>query len=350
MVGLGNLPYGVLGTYFQEFSVYLIDFIDRKGQIPELHFMELKPLPPNQETKETVVIKKMKPFVKWAGGKAQILNEIRKHYPQGLGSSIRRYAEPFVGGGAVLFDILNHYHLDEIYISDINAELINTYKTIRDDVKQLISLLASFQGDYLPMTDAARKEYYYKKRARYNLLKHRNTLDAEMAALFIFLNKTCFNGLYRVNSKGRFNVPMGSYKSPLICDQENLLAVSEGLAKVRIECADYRESDAFIDLNTFVYFDPPYRPLNVTSSFTAYTKDSFDDLSQNDLAEYIESLSQRGAQIVASNSDPKNTAADDNFFDDLYAKMKIMRIPASRMINSNKDSRGKINELLIRSH
>lgn len=292
----------------------------------------------------------MKPFVKWAGGKAQLLAEIRKHYPRGLGTVMRRYAEPFVGGGAVLFDILNQYNLDEVYISDINAELINAYHAIRDNADSLISLLADYQNDYLPMNDIARKEYFYDKRALFNQKKQTSVLDVEMAALFIFLNRTCFNGLYRVNSKGDFNVPIGSYKSPLICDSENLLAVSKGLANVQIECADYRQSDSFINSNTFVYFDPPYRPLNSTSSFTAYTKDSFDDLSQQELAEYIQHLSKRGAYIVASNSDPKNTAPDDDFFDNLYAKMNIIRIPASRMINSNADSRGKINELLISSH
>lgn len=293
---------------------------------------------------------KMKPFVKWAGGKAQLLSEIRKHYPQGLGNSICRYAEPFVGGGAVLFDILNYYELDELYISDINAELINSYRVIRDDVDELISLLASYQEQYLPLSESARKEYYYKKRECYNQLKLKQVLDIEMAALFIYLNKSCFNGLYRVNAKGEFNVPMGSYKAPLICDRENLKAVSAGLTNVQIECADYRQSSAFIDAHTFVYFDPPYRPLNISSSFTAYTKDSFDDISQKELAAYIRQLTERGAHIVASNSDPKNTAPDDDFFDNLYAQMKILRIPATRMINSNASLRGKINELLIRSY
>ncbi|MFA7543158.1 MAG: DNA adenine methylase [Candidatus Cloacimonadaceae bacterium] len=293
---------------------------------------------------------KMKPFVKWAGGKAQLLSEIRKHYPAGLGTAIRRYAEPFVGGGAVLFDILNHYDIDAIYISDSNAELINSYRVIKDDVELLISYLNVYQKDYLPLADDKRKQYYYEKRTRYNALKQEAILDVEMASLFIFLNKTCFNGLYRVNAKGEYNVPMGSYKAPLICDAENLCAVSKGLSKVQIECADYRQSSTFIDANTFVYFDPPYRPLNATSSFTAYTKDSFNDVSQKELAEYIGRLSLRGARIVASNSDPKNTAPDDDFFDELYAQMNIMRIPATRMINSDASARGKINELLIRSH
>ena len=291
----------------------------------------------------------MKPFVKWAGGKSQLLSEIRKHYPRELGSKIQRYAEPFVGGGAVLFDVLNHYDIDEAYISDINSELINAYRVIRDDVDALISLLADYQDYYLPLSDELRKKYYYEKRLRFNQLKLEGVLDTEIASLLIFLNKTCFNGLYRVNSKGEFNVPIGSYKAPLICDEDNLRAVSAGLSRVRIECADYRDSESFIDANTFVYFDPPYRPLNATSNFVSYTKESFNDCSQKELAKYIELLSQRGTRIVASNSDPKNTSPEDNFFDELYAKMKIDRVSATRMINRNASSRGKISELLIRN-
>ena len=294
--------------------------------------------------------KRMRPFVKWAGGKGQLIGEIKKQYPKGLGDTVRKYAEPFVGGGAVLFDILNKYELDEVYISDTNAELINTYRVLRDNADCLISQLAQYQDEYIPLSDDFRKEYYYQKRKRFNDLKRQDVMDAEIASLFIFLNRTCFNGLYRVNSKGEYNVPIGSYKAPLICDMDNLRQVSEALSNVTIVCGDYRKSDDFVDSNTFVYFDPPYRPLNATSSFTAYTENAFDDKAQAELAEYIQQLSDRGAYVVASNSDPKNTDPDDDFFDELYSKMKIMRIFASRMINSNASSRGKISELLICSY
>ena len=175
-------------------------------------------------------------------------------------------------------------------------------------------------------------------------------MDTEIASLFIFLNRTCFNGLYRVNSKGEYNVPIGSYKAPLICDEDNLRQVSQALSRVQIVCGDYRNSNFFVDSNTFVYFDPPYRPLNATSNFTAYTENAFDDKSQSELAEYIQELSDRGAYVLASNSDPKNINPEDDFFDDLYSRMRIMRISASRMINSNASSRGKISELLISSY
>lgn len=291
-----------------------------------------------------------KPFVKWAGGKGQLLNEIKKRYPKELGLGITKYAEPFVGGGAVLFDILSTYTLSEIYISDTNAQLINTYTTIRDSVDSLISLLTKYQNEYLPLDDENRKKYYYDKRTLYNFMSSQNKLDYEMAAIFIFLNKTGFNGLYRVNSKGEYNVPIGSYKNPTICDKDNLLNASLLLKNVTIVCADYKKSDSFIDDKTFVYFDPPYRPLNNTSSFTGYTNDGFDDKAQKELADFSQKITRSGAFVVISNSDPKNTNPEDDFFDGLYSKMKISRVSASRMINSNANSRGKISELIIRSY
>lgn len=289
-----------------------------------------------------------KPFIKWVGGKGQLLPEISKLYPVELGKSINKYAEIFIGGGAVLFDILSKYKLDEVYISDKNLELINTYKTIRDDVDILIKSLKEMEEQYVPLNDEDRKVYYYEKRTEYNSLKiNVEENNIRKAALFIFLNKTCFNGLYRVNKKGEYNVPMGAYKNPKICDEENLKNVSLALKNVKIIYADYRESKDFIDDNTFVYIDPPYRPLNITSSFTSYTENDFSDKEQIELAQYIDSLSEKGAKIVISNSDPKNSNENDNFFDDLYKNYNINRIKAARMVNSKASSRGAINELLI---
>jgi len=294
--------------------------------------------------------KKLKPFLKWAGGKGQILDEIRKKYPAELGTTIKKYAEPFVGGGAVLFDILNNYTLDEIYINDSNAELINTYKCIRDDTNNLIDLLSEYQDKYIPLGDSERKTFYYDKRTRFNELKANHTHDTELAALFIFLNRTCFNGLYRVNRHGDFNVPMGAYKSPTICDEGNLTNIAAALKNVIIECSDYHKSEKFIDKSTFAYFDPPYRPLTETSGFTSYTENEFNDAAQEELASYIVGLSKKGAHVLASNSDPKNINPDDNFFVDLYAELNITSISASRMINSNAEKRGKISELLISNY
>ena len=292
-----------------------------------------------------------KPFIKWVGGKGQLLSEINKLYPVELGKNINKYAEIFLGGGAVLFDILSKYKLDEIYISDKNLELINTYKSIRDNVDILIKSLKEMEEQYIPLNNEDRKIYYYEKREEYNSLKINSEMNnIEKAILFIFLNKTCFNGLYRVNKKGKFNVPMGAYKKPKICDEENLKNVSLTLRNVKIVYADYRESEKFIDDKTFVYIDPPYRPLNITSSFTSYTENDFNDKEQIELAEYINVLNKKGAKIVISNSDPKNNDIDDNFFDKLYKNYNINRVKATRMLNSNASLRGAINELLITNY
>lgn len=292
---------------------------------------------------------KIKPFLKWAGGKGQLLDEIRKHYPSELGGTIYKYAEPFVGGGAVLFDILSNYDIDDVYISDSNAELINVYTALRDDAEALICLLKQYEAAYLPMDDECRKSFYYDKRTRFNELKKTGQRDVELAALFVFLNRTCFNGLYRVNSKGEYNVPMGAYKSPTICDEDNLRRINKALEGVTIVCADYKESASFMDEHTLAYFDPPYRPLPQSANFTAYTENDFDDECQIELGNYIKTLSESGVYVIASNSDPKNTDLEDYFFDDLYSGMEINRIYASRMINSNASARGKISELLIHS-
>lgn len=292
--------------------------------------------------------KAVKPFLKWAGGKGQLLKEIECYYPFNSGK-ITKYAEPFVGGGAVLFDILSKYDLDEVYISDINAELINTYQIIRDDVEALIKMLQAMQNDFIPLETNNRKLYYMKKRECFNDLKVNGTegINIEKAALMIFLNKTCFNGLFRVNKKGLFNVPMGSYKNPLICDEKNLRAVSDKLQSVTIVCGDYRKSADFIDEKTFVYFDPPYRPITDTASFTAYTENLFNDDAQIELSQFVDDMDKKGAKIIISNSDPKNSNTDDDFFENIYSAHKIKRVDATRMINCNSKARGKIKELLI---
>lgn len=292
--------------------------------------------------------KDVKPFLKWAGGKGQLLKEIQKYYPFG-DSNFTKYAEPLVGGGAVLFDVLSKYNLKEVYISDINAELINTYRIIRDDIDVLIEMLYAMQNDFIPLDTDNRKAYYMEKRERFNDLKvnGNENINIEKAALMIFLNKTCFNGLFRVNKKGLFNVPMGAYKNPMICDENNLRAVSEKLQRVNIVCGDYRESADFIDENTFVYFDPPYRPITDTASFTAYTENLFNDEEQIELARFVDDMHRKGAKVVISNSDPKNSNTEDDFFDNIYSAHKIKRVEATRMINCNSEARGKIKELLI---
>ncbi len=289
-----------------------------------------------------------RPFLKWAGGKRQLLAEIELYYPFSRGR-IKRYAEPFVGGGAVLFDILNKYDLEAVYISDINVELINTYRVIRGAVEKLLPWLARLEEEFLPLDREGRKVYYLEQRERFNKIDITagGKINVEKAVLFIFLNRTCFNGLFRVNRQGDFNVPMGVYKNPLICDERNLRLVSKKLRGVTIVCDDYRAAADFIDENTFVYFDPPYRPLTATANFTSYTADSFNDEAQIELAAFVDAMHNKGAKVVVSNSDPKNTDRKDEFFDRIYAARNIHRVAANRMINCNRDARGKIHELLI---
>ena len=294
----------------------------------------------------------LKPILKWAGGKTQLLAEITHAYPDGFGTKIRRYAEPFVGGGAVLFDVLSKYDLDEIYISDVNAELINMYIMVRDHVEELIERLKSFQTEYLALDNDGRKTYYYNKRDDFNnlIISGESKTGVESAALFIFLNRTCFNGLYRANRSVLFNVPKGDQANPLICNEDNLRAVSAALGKVKIVCGDYSASRSFIDANTLVYFDPPYRPLKGRDSFISYTETEFDDSCQRALAGFIEEMVAKGAYVILSNSDPKNVDPEDDFFDDLYADYDIQRINAKRKINRNADHRGYITELLIKNY
>ncbi len=287
--------------------------------------------------------KTVKPFIKWAGGKSQLLEEIRKKYP----AKIERYCEPFVGGGAVLLDVLANHQPKEVLINDINPELTNTYIQIRDNAESIITTLSEMQGDFWDMDDEKRKEYFYSQRERFNELIKQSASTEEKAALFIFINKTCFNGLYRVNGKGLYNVPIGSYKKPPICDAENIRTISELLKRVDVHCGDYSECESFITDNAFVYIDPPYRPLNATSSFTSYAKTEFGDEQQIQLGHFIEKISEKGAKVVASNSDPHNTDENDNFFDDIYKMFFIDRVAATRMINSKSNGRGTVSELLI---
>lgn len=289
----------------------------------------------------------LKPFLKWVGGKGQLVDEIEKVLPSNDEKNLTKYAEPMVGGGALFFSILSKYNFEELYISDINAELINAYQVVKNDVESLIKKLNEMQLIFLPMDDNGRKYFYYTIREKFNSTVLSAETATEKAAQFIFLNKTCFNGLYRVNRKGQFNVPMGAYKSPTICDDENLRNIHEALQNVTIVCGDYSLSKEFIDKDTFVYLDPPYRPISETSAFTAYNSDVFDDNEQIRLSQFINEIDSLGAKIVLSNSDPKNVNEEDNFFDDLYKNYTINRVEASRAINSKGNKRGKINELLI---
>ncbi|MCB0539747.1 MAG: DNA adenine methylase [Bacteroidetes bacterium] len=288
-----------------------------------------------------------KPFLKWAGGKTQLISDIEKVLPQKVFSDKFTYIEPFVGSGAVLFWMLNNFpNLQKAVINDINEDLVNTYKTIASRPKELISILEILQHEFhgLEGQDEEKKEYYYLKRDLYNKRKEE---QSGQAALFIFLNRTCFNGLYRVNRKNEYNVPMGSYRRPTICDKENILAVSQALQKVEILCGDYQETLHYASNNSLFYFDPPYKPLSETSSFNSYAKDEFNDTEQIRLRDFCHKLDTLNHTWILSNSDVKGKVENDNFFDDLYSDFNIKRVNARRNINSNAEKRGQLKELLI---
>lgn len=276
-----------------------------------------------------------KPFLKWAGGKTQLIQEIQSSIPIQIKSDKFTYIEPFVGSGAILFWMINEFpNLEKAVINDVNTDLINTYRTIASKPNELISILDTVQKEYHSLVNdqEKKKEYYYDKRELFN---KRELEQSRQAALFIFLNRTCFNGLYRVNRKNEFNVPMGSYKQPTICNAENLLAVHNALQKVEILCGDFEETINYTSANSFFYFDPPYKPLSETSSFNSYAKDEFNDLEQIRLRDFCQKLEDLGYNWMLSNSDVKGKNPDDNFFDDLYANFSIERVEAKRSINAN---------------
>ena len=282
-----------------------------------------------------------KPFLKWAGGKSQLLDEIVRRFPNELlTGQIDKYIEPFVGGGAVFFHLVQRYDcIREFYLFDVNEDLINCYNAIKKNVHSVIKKLKVLEKDYLAKDRTARRDFYYHIRQQFNLDKSPSQL--------IFLNKTCYNGLYRANRKGEFNVPFGDYINPTICDVENLHAVSEVLQKAQILCGDFEDSDNYIDNKTFVYLDPPYRPISSTASFTSYSKDDFTEKDQIRLAKFCRRIDAKGAKFLVSNSDPKNENFRDHFFENQYRGFSIDRVKANRAINCKAEGRGQINELLI---
>lgn len=293
---------------------------------------------------------KAKPFLKWAGGKTQLLPTINSYLPKNFGKiDSVTYIEPFVGGGAVLFYMLQAYpNIKKAVINDINPNLTNTYEVIRDTPYKLIDFLSELQSSYRTIIDyESQKNFYLEIRRRFNT---EDLSRIEKAAFMIFMNRTCFNGLYRENSKGSFNVPFGKYVNPTICDEALILADSEILQKVEILTGDFSETCNHIDGYTFFYFDPPYRPLDATSSFNSYVKESFDDNEQIRLRDFYKQLSNMNCYEMLSNSDGRGRNENNTFFDDLYNGFIIERVYAKRCINANPSKRGQLTELLIRNY
>lgn len=288
-----------------------------------------------------------KPFVKWVGGKTQLIGAIQEILPvELLKSGEFTYIEPFVGGGAMLFWILNQFRkLKKVVINDINPDLITAYKVVKDSPNDLIGELKEIESIYNGIkTEDERKDFFLIKRELFNKKELSPVLNT---SVFIYLNRTCFNGLYRVNSSGFFNVPFGRYSNPRICDERTILIDSMLLQNVQIVSGDYTQTLSYADSKTIFYLDPPYKPLSETSSFNSYSKENFGDLEQLRLKSFCDDIDKKRHTFVLSNSDVKSNDSGNHFFDELYKDYKIKRVMASRMINANALKRGKLTELLI---
>lgn len=293
---------------------------------------------------------KAKPFIKWVGGKTQLIDQIDKQLPIDFDNWAHvTYIEPFIGGGAMLFYMLQRYpNIERAVINDINSDLCKCYQAVRNMPEQLIDSLRDMERNYQSIeTEEERKFFFMNMREHYN----EKSMDiVENTTLFIFLNKTCFNGLYRVNKKGKFNVPFGKYANPTICDAETIRLDSKLLQGVEILNGDFESTFDYAHGNTLFYFDPPYRPLSDTSNFNDYTKEAFNDNSQIRLKDYCDKIHKAGYKLMLSNSDGKGKNESDNFFDQLYSSYHIERLWASRSVNSNPQKRGKLTEILVRNY
>lgn len=294
-----------------------------------------------------------KPFLKWAGGKGQLLPQLDQHLPKELINQEFTYVEPFVGGGAMLFYMLQRYpSIKKAVINDINSYLITAYQVIKDSPNELIERLSEIEKQYFALeNEDARKLFFLNARAVFN----EDDLDEiDRTKYLIFLNRTCFNGLFRVNAKGKFNVPFGRYHNPTICNTEVIKADSQLLNRVEFEILnnDFEKTLDYVDDGfCFFYFDPPYRPLSATSSFNSYSKEDFDDYEQERLRNFCSKLNEHpNVKWMLSNADCSAKNPEDTFFENLYADFNIYRVQASRAINANPNKRGKLTELLIKNY
>lgn len=295
-----------------------------------------------------------KPFIKWVGGKGQLLQQLEKQLPTDLHEGEFTYIEPFVGGGAMLFYMLQNFmNIKHVVINDINRNLTEAYRVIKQEPEGLVYRLKQIEQLYLNITtEDGQKNFYLEMRRQFN---EEVLSSLDKSAILIFLNRTCFNGLYRENSKGKFNVPFGRYANPTICNAEVIYTDSELLNRfdVQILNGGFKDTAKAIDKTglTFFYFDPPYRPLSATSSFNSYVKEDFNDDSQRELADFCRMLDRKeNVRWMLSNSDCSAKNPNDTFFEDIYDGFDIQRVFASRMVNANASKRGKLTELLIRNY
>ncbi|MHC5268420.1 DNA adenine methylase [Enterococcus sp. LJL98] len=291
-------------------------------------------------------------IVKWAGGKSKLAPVIEEQILKSIKiEKMDTYIEPFLGGGSFFFYMIQKYDFKRVIISDINKELINLYKVIQQQPVQFIENAKRIQDEYNSLQDLESKSiFFYDIRGKYNhsISGEKNvSLDIIQASYFLFLNKVGFNGLYRVNSKGLYNVPFGKREKANLFKEENILGVSKLLENVTILNCNYDQTLEYANEQTLFYFDPPYRPLSTSSSFTSYAKSNFNDNSQIQLANFCKEINARGVKFALSNSDPKNNDIEDHFFDDLYSDFFVNRIQAHRMIGAKANSRGKVSEILV---
>lgn len=298
--------------------------------------------------------KQAKPFLKWAGGKGQLLSTFEQMYPDELKSGkIDLYIEPFIGGGAVFLELMQKYTIGKAIISDANPELITIWKAVQLYPDLLIEKLAKLKERYLVKNEGGRKAFFFDIRDKFNrnLVEKPHKLPKEKlvirAARLLFMNKTCFNGLMRFNARGEFNVPSGNYVKPEIFKETNILAVSKLLQNTEIRCTDFSFFTELVTANAFVYLDPPYRPVSKTAAFTAYSRGGFNDTDQVRLAKAYAQAHANGAKLMLSNSDPRENDASDLFFDDLFKDFRIERVMAKRNINSKGSKRGAVSEIVV---
>ena len=302
------------------------------------------------EHKKIRQMAKAKPFIKWVGGKGQLIEQLEALLPADFAERENvTYIEPFVGGGAMLFYMLQKFpNIKSAVINDINPDLTLCYQVVRDNPTELIKSLNLIQSAYYALqTEEERKVFFLQQRELFNS-KSLNKIDN--TTLFFFLNRTCFNGLYRVNKAGKFNVPFGKYTSPTICDSATIYADSKLLQKVEIMTGDFEQTFAKIEGNTFFYFDPPYRPLSNTSSFNDYTKEDFNDDDQIRLKLFCDRLNKYRVDFMLSNSDCLGKDGTDRFFEDLFIGYSIKRVWASRNVNAIASKRGKLTEIVVNNY
>ncbi|GMA08933.1 restriction endonuclease subunit M [Tetragenococcus halophilus subsp. flandriensis] len=290
-----------------------------------------------------------KPIIKWAGGKFKLSDLIIKEGLERFDmNNFDRYVEPFIGGGGMFFSMTNKFNFGTKIISDVNEELINMYIQIRDNASEVLKITKSIEESFNVLeNDDKKKEFYLDLREKFNEGIKVNELDETQASLFIALNKLGFNGLYRVNKHGLFNVPFGQKKKAALVEENNLVAVSNVLQSTEIKVADFRDCEQYANERTLFYFDSPYRPLPNSASFTSYAKLEFNDESQKDLAATCKKVVDKGGKFLLSNSDPTQIDPNDTFFDDLYSSFDIVRIPARRAIGATASRRGVISEILV---